>query len=59
MTNAMVSGIFCPAAKESGLVTGKSLSEVLIYSSINPQYDNTLFIDLQVQYEKIPRAEHV
>ena len=39
--------------------TGKSLSEVLIYSSINPQYDNRLFIDLQVQYEKIPRAEHV
>ena len=23
--------------------TGKSLSEVLIYSSVNPQYDNRLF----------------
>ena len=33
--------------------TGKSLSEVLIYSSINPQYDNRLF------NEKITRPEHV
>ena len=39
-------------------VTGKSFSEVLIYLSINPQYDNKLFNDLQVQYKKIPRAEH-
>ena len=39
--------------------TGKSLSEVLIYSSINPQYDNRLFNDLRVQYKKITRAEHV
>ena len=39
--------------------TGKSFSEVLIYLSINPQYDNKLFNDLQVQYKKIPRAEHV
>ena len=39
--------------------TGKSLSEVLIYLSTNPQYDNRLFNDLQVQYEKITRAEHV
>ena len=38
--------------------TGKSFSEVLIYLSINPQYDNKLFNDLQVQYKKIPRAEH-
>ena len=41
------------------LGTGKSLSEVLIYLSINPQYDNRLFNDLRVQYEKITRAEHV
>ena len=40
-------------------VTGKSLSEVLIYSSINPQYDNRLFNELRVQYEKIPRWEQV
>ena len=39
--------------------TGKSFSEVLIYLSINPQYDNKLFNDLQVQYKKIPRAEDV
>ena len=42
-----------------GFGTGKSLSEVLIYLSINPQYDNSLFNELQVQYEKITRAEHV
>ena len=30
--------------------TGKSLSEVLIFASTNPQYDNRLFIELQVQY---------
>ena len=39
--------------------TGKSLSEVLIYSSINPQYKNRLFHELRVQYEKITRSEHV
>ena len=41
--------------------TGKSLSEVLIYSTINPQYDNRLFNELRVQYEKITRTcqEHV
>ena len=38
---------------------GKSLSEVLIYSSINPQYDNRLFNDLRVQYKKITRVEQV
>ena len=33
--------------------TGKSLSEALIFSSTNPQYDDSLFIELQVQYMKI------
>ena len=33
-------------------LTGYSLSEVLIFTSINPKYDNRLFIDLQVQYKK-------
>ena len=41
------------------LRTGKSLSDVLIYTSINPQYDNRLFNDLRVQYEKMPSSEHV
>ena len=39
--------------------TGKSLSEALILGSTNPQYDNRLFNDLQVQYEKITQGEHV
>ena len=38
--------------------TGKSLSEALIFESTNPQYDDRLFIELQVQYMKIPSSEH-
>ena len=33
-------------AKVSFFVTGKSLSEALIFASINPQYDNRLIIEL-------------
>ena len=36
--------------------TGKSLSEALIFASTNPQYDDRLFIKLQVQYMKIPSS---
>ena len=39
--------------------TGKYLSEALILASTNPQYDDRLFIELQVQYMKISRSEHV
>ena len=39
--------------------TGKSFSEALILVSTNPQYDKRLFIELQVQYMKIPSSEHV
>jgi hypothetical protein len=35
---------------------GKSLSEALIFASTNPQYDDRLFIELQVQYMKIPSS---
>ena len=35
---------------------GKSLSEALIFTSANPQYDDRLFIELQVQYMKIPSS---
>ena len=38
--------------------TGKSLSEALIFASTNPQYDKRLFIELRVQYMKIPSSEH-
>ena len=37
--------------------TGKSLSEALIFASTNPQYDDRLFIELQVQYIKITSSE--
>ena len=36
--------------------TGKSLSEALIFASTDPQYDDRLFIELQVQYMKIPSS---
>ena len=36
--------------------TGKSLSKALIFASTNPQYDDRLFIGLQVQYMKIPSS---
>ena len=36
--------------------TGKSLSEALISASTNLQYDDRLFIELQVQYMKIPSS---
>ena len=29
-----------------GIITGKSLPETLIFASINPQYDNRLFMEL-------------
>ena len=37
----------------------KFLSEAPIFASTNPQYDDGLFIDLQVQYMKTPSSEHV
>ena len=39
--------------------TGKSFSEAFIFASTNPKYDKNCFIDLQVQYMKIPCSEHV
>ena len=39
--------------------TGKSLSEAFILASINPRYDEKLFIELQVQYKKTTSSEHV
>ena len=35
---------------------GRSLSEAFILASTNPQYDDRLFIELQVQYIKIPSS---
>ena len=40
------------------IYTGKSLSEALIFASTNPQYDDILFSELQVQYMKMPSSEH-
>ena len=43
------------------LSTGKSVSEVeaLILESVNPQYDDRLFIDLQLLTQKNTNSEHV
>ena len=38
--------------------TGKSLSEAPFFGSTNPQYDERLFIELQVQCMKIPSSEY-
>ena len=38
---------------------GKSLSEALIFASTNPQHDDRLFIELQVQYKKTTSSVHV
>ena len=48
--------------KWTNLNTDKYLSEALIFASTNPQYGNVLFIELQVQFMKIPSSnlgEHV
>ena len=39
-------------------LTGKSLSEALIFASNNPQYDKRLPIDLPAQYIEIVNLEH-
>ena len=39
--------------------TGYSLSEALILASINPKYDNRLFIELRVHYKKTTSSVHV
>ena len=44
------------ALVKTELFTGKSLSEALIFASSNPQYEDRLFIELQVQYMKIPSS---
>jgi hypothetical protein len=41
------------------IITGNSLSEVLIFASINPKYDDTLIVELQVQYKKTTSSVHV
>ena len=44
--------------KNSPRITGKSMSEALIFGSTNPRYDNRMFIELPVQYMKITSSEH-
>ena len=40
-------------------ITGRSLSEAIIFASTNPQYDDRMLIELRVQYMKIQSSEHV
>ena len=46
--------ISCSVPKEKR--TGKSLSEALIVALSHPQRDDRLFIELKVQYMKIPSS---
>ena len=57
---------FCYAYLHNGIkgflksnITGKSFSEALILESVNPQYDNRLFIYLRVLYKTNTNSEHV
>ena len=45
--------------RAKGVGTGKSLSEVLILASTNPQHDKRLFIELRVKYMKIASSDYV
>ena len=47
---------FCIDKTGDNDLTGKSLSEALIFASTNPQYYDRLFIELQVQYMKDPSS---
>ena len=50
LINVSISQIKTSVLKERSLLrTGKFLSEALIFASTNPQYDERLFIELQVQ----------
>ena len=40
------------------MATGKSFSEALILESVNPQYDDRLFIHSWIQYKKNTSWEH-
>ena len=51
-------GIHSDEVGQSFNHTGKSLSEALIFASTNPQYDKRLFIEVRVQYMKIPSSEN-
>ena len=46
----------CNHCKLQDRSTGESLSEALNFASTNSQYDDRLFIELQVQYMKIPSS---
>ena len=56
--NEFLAKLEVPSWQNATRTTGKSLSEALIFVSNNPQYDNRLFIELQVQYMKIPSSKH-
>ena len=38
---------------------GRDTGKAFIFASTNPHYDDRLFIELRVQYMKIPISEHV
>ena len=44
---------------DSHTCTGYSLSESLILASINPKYDEKLFVELQFQYKKTTSSAYV
>ena len=55
---AAIFGVYRGTSNITPLGTGKSLSEAFIFASTNPQYDEILFVELPLQYMKIPRLGH-
>jgi hypothetical protein len=52
-------GFFGKTSPEISKITGKYLSEALIFASTNRQCDDRLFIELGVQYMKITSSEQI
>ena len=51
--------IHLAAATNKATITGKSLSEALIFASTNPQYDKRLFSSVHENSKLKPGGEHV
>ena len=55
MKNKLILNMF----QKNLAITGRSFSEALILASVNPQYDDRLFIVFRVQYKKNTSSEQV
>ena len=54
----MQAAIIRSQARGVSVTSAVEFCEALILVSTNPEYDKRLFIELRVQYMKIPSSEH-